>query len=77
MNGSGGGDQRDRIDELEALLLDIALIADGHKSSRLYIEGENVALVNIRNMAVRAIGLEDRLRENGTLFALDAARSLH
>ncbi|MBY3151223.1 hypothetical protein HFO56_02255 [Rhizobium laguerreae] len=65
-------DRRDvRIERLEELLHDIALIADGHKSSTLYIGGENAALINIRNMAATAIGLGDRLRENGTLFSTD------
>jgi hypothetical protein len=45
-----------RLEKLENLLEDIALIADGHKSSRLYVDGENVALVSIRNMANLAIG---------------------
>ncbi|MBY3433414.1 hypothetical protein HFN89_04500 [Rhizobium laguerreae] len=61
--------RNDRIERLEELLHDIALIADGHKSSTLYIGGENAALVNIRNMAAMAIGLSDRLRLNGTLFS--------
>jgi hypothetical protein len=57
-----------RIERLEELLYDIALIADGHKSSTLYIAGENAALVNVRNMAAMAVGLGDRLRETGTVF---------
>ena len=57
----------ERIERLEELLYDIALMADGHKSSRLYVEGANVALVNIRNMAASILGLEGRLRNDGTL----------
>nr|WP_250807695.1 hypothetical protein [Neorhizobium tomejilense] len=67
---TGRLDARDRrIEQLEALLYDIAIMADGHKASTLYVRDENVALVNIRNMAGFAIGLEDTLRERGTLFA--------
>lgn len=63
-------DERDeRIERLEALLHDVALMADSHKPSRLYVEGENVALVNIRNMAAFSIGLGDVLKERGTLIA--------
>jgi hypothetical protein len=62
-------DHRDeRIERLEELLYDIALMADNHKASRLYVEGENVALVNIRNMAAFSIGLADTLRERGALI---------
>ncbi len=61
--------REERIERLEALLLDIALMADGHKASRLYIEGENVALVNIRNMAAFELGMEDELRRDGQLLA--------
>lgn len=63
-------DHRDeRIERLEGLLYDIALMADNHKASKLYVEGENVALMNIRNMAAFSIGLADVLRERGTLIA--------
>lgn len=58
-----------RIEKLEDILLDIALIADGHRASTLYIAGENAALVNVRNMAAMAVGLGDRLKDKGTLFA--------
>jgi hypothetical protein len=63
-----------KIEKLEDVLLDIALIADGHKASRLYLEGENAALVNIRNMAAVAVGLGDRLRETGTVFRTGSFR---
>ncbi len=64
-------DERDeRIERLEELLYDIALMADSHKASTLYVQGENVALVNIRNMAAGAIGKGDLLREKGTLLAV-------
>lgn len=59
----------ERIERLEEVLMDIALIADGHKASRLYVNDENVALIVIRNMASGAIGLEERLREEGTIIA--------
>lgn len=62
-------DKDARIERLEELLYDIALIADGHKASTLYISGENAALVNVRNMAAMAIGLGDRLKDKRTLFA--------
>ena len=63
-------DEKDeRIERLEDLLHDIALMADNHKASRLYVEGENVALVNIRNMAAFSIGLTDVHRERGALAA--------
>lgn len=71
------GQQRDireeRIEFLESLLLDIAFMADGHKASRLYIDNENVALVNIRNMAAFELGMEDELLAQGTLFATPKA----
>lgn len=57
-----------RIEELEDLLLDIALIADGHKASRAVVAGENVALVTIRNMAAAKIGMMETLRQDGTLI---------
>lgn len=67
-------DERDEhIERLEELLYDIALMADGHKVSRLYLEGENVALVTIRNMAAGAIGMGGLLREKGTLLAAGTA----
>lgn len=62
-------DKDERIERLEELLHDIALMADNHKASTLYVEGENVALVNIRNMAAFSIGLADVLSERGTLLA--------
>ncbi|MDW9479004.1 hypothetical protein GOB57_09990 [Sinorhizobium meliloti] len=58
-----------RLELLEDLLMDIALIADGHRTSKLYIDGENAALVNIRNMAAVALGLKDQLVDRGTLLA--------
>jgi hypothetical protein len=58
-----------RVEELETVLYEIALMADRHKSSRLYVDGQNVALTNIRNMAAFAVGLEERLRDYGTLSA--------
>ncbi|MCS4089535.1 hypothetical protein [Rhizobium sp. BK176] len=63
-----------RIERLEEVLLEIALIADGHKSSRLYIGDENAALVNVRNMAAMAVGLGDRLKETGTVFRTGTIR---
>ena len=63
----------ERIERLEALLLDIALMADGHKASKLYVENENVALVNIRNMAAFELGMEQELLARGTLFATPKA----
>lgn len=63
-------DEKDRrIEELEELLLDIALMADGHKASKVVAAGENVALVTIRNMAAAKIGMMETLRRDGTIFA--------
>lgn len=61
----------ERIEKLETLLHDIALMADGHKTSRLYVGGVNVALENIRNMAAFEIGLAENLRRDGTLYRTD------
>ncbi|MCZ7861317.1 hypothetical protein O9X98_07905 [Agrobacterium salinitolerans] len=67
------GEKDERIERLEELLYDIALMAESHKVSRLYLEGENVALVTIRNMAAGAIGMGGLLREKGTLLAAGTA----
>jgi len=57
-------DRRDaRIEELEDLLHDIAIMAEGHKTSRLHVDGQNVALANIRNMAALAIGMSAPFRK--------------
>lgn len=66
---SGRDESEDRVERLEDLLYDIALMADRHKSSTLFVEGENVALVNIRNMAIMALGLQDHIVSHGTLLA--------
>ncbi|MCV9965113.1 hypothetical protein OIU34_24840 [Pararhizobium sp. BT-229] len=67
-------DHRDeRIERLEDILYDIALMADRHKASALYVEGDNVALVTIRNMAAEGIGKGHLLREKGTLLAVRTA----
>jgi hypothetical protein len=45
-----------RIERLEAALEEIARQSDSHKRSRLCVEGQNVALVNVRNIALFALG---------------------
>jgi hypothetical protein len=61
-------DQFRRIEQLEELLYDIALMADGHKRSTLYVDGSNVALVNIRNMAAAATGRRDQFHDGADRY---------
>jgi hypothetical protein len=65
-----------RIDSLEGALFDVALLADGHRRSRVYDEtGANIALSVILAHAAAALGRTDVLRERGTLFASTVDRS--
>lgn len=54
-----------RVDKLEDALQLIESQAEGHKSSLAYNNGENIALLNIRNIARIALeGKRDAAREN-------------
>lgn len=67
---AAAGCQDGRVEALEQALLDIALLADGHRSSRAYDgEGRNIALCVVLALAATALGRSDDLRQNGTLLA--------
>jgi predicted ArsR family transcriptional regulator len=66
-----------RIERLEDIIYAIAVMADNHKASRLYVENENVALVNIRNMAALTVGMDNVLRERGNLISVPALSHMH
>lgn len=52
-----------KIDELEGVLFEIASQAHGHRQSTLYVNGANVALGNIRNLAAATIGQSDHFKK--------------
>jgi antitoxin PrlF len=53
------GDLLKKIERLEEALGEIARQSDGHRRSRLYVDGDNVALANVRNIALFALA-QDR-----------------
>jgi hypothetical protein len=66
---------RARVDSLEDALLDVALLADGHRRSRACDEtGANIALSVVLARAASALGRSDELRERGALLACGVDR---
>lgn len=63
---------RERVERLEEALRVIAFMADGHKRATLYLDGENAALTNIRNLAITELGLAEDFERvtSGSLRAL-------
>ncbi|NTF17283.1 hypothetical protein G6L37_02405 [Agrobacterium rubi] len=66
---------RKRVALLSDVVEDIAHIADGHRRSTLQDDdGNNVALSVILGRAASALGMDERLISNGTVFATSGAK---
>jgi len=67
-----------QIERLEEALGEIARQADGHRTSTLYVDGQNVALANVRNIALFALGQdEDFSKRTGDWAGWEGSSSNH